>query len=309
MSFIIRLTLLALLLANSVSAIAAECWPELNAANPKKETFILAMGANTDGLMMANHDAESFADTIKRRFGVPDSHVCFIPDVQKWEFEEALDKLKKLVREEDKVFLFFSGHGSKKKDWGNDEGEGKNCCDEAFVILMDGGQKTDTVTDDSFVSLVENIQTDQIITVIDTCFASGMIRGEKLCQKAQSKFIHKNDCEKSLESKYCKPSSFQKLKGVLYAASKDHQDAWEIREGGFFTTTFVKNISPKKSLLDSLLSNFESENTQKQDSFDFAQVVNFLDKAFDNTAQQISAKTRGKGCNSPQDPERWYKKP
>lgn len=306
MSFIIRLTLLLLLLANSVSAIAAKCWPELNAANPKKEKFILAMGANTGDLKMANHDAESFAEAIQERFGVPDSHVCRIEDVQRWEFEEALDKLKKLVREEDKVFLFFSGHGSKKQDLNNDEGPQKNCYDEAFVILMDGGQRTDTVTDDNFVDWVENIQTDQIITVIDTCFASGMLRGEKLCQKAKSKFIRRNENE-YLESKDCKPSSLKKLKGVLYAASKEHQNAWEIRDGGIFTTTFVKNISPKKSLLESLLSPSKSENTQKQDSFDFAQVVNFLDKAFKNTDQHISTKTREDGCNNPQDPERWPK--
>jgi len=270
MSFTVRVYLLALLLAFQSANAIASCndWRTLK-PNSKKETFILAMGANTGNLKMANHDAKSFAKAMQKRFRVPGSHVCIRKYVKRWQFEYALERLAKFVRKQDQVFIFFSGHGTKQRDNSGDE---KDCCDEALVTL------DSPVTDDAFVSWVKKLKTNRIITFIDTCFASGMLRGEKNCQKAKSKFLLKGDAINCL--KRCRPRGFkQPLKGVLYAASKEHQDAWETSEGGLFTFTFIKNLKayPKES----------------------------LDKIFRRTKQQVSAATRKKGCVHPQDPQRW----
>jgi hypothetical protein len=210
MSFTIRVYLLALLLAfQSANAIAASCsnWRTLK-PSPKKETFILAMGANTGKLKKANQDAQSFAKAIQKRYKVPKSHVCVLKNVKRWQFEYALERLAQFVQGQDRVFIYFSGHGTKQRDNSRDE---KDCCDEAFVVFQDFGKGTDTITDDAFVSWVKKLKTNHIITFLDTCFASGMLRGEKRRQKVKSKFLVKGDAINCL--KRCKPIGFKQLKG------------------------------------------------------------------------------------------------
>jgi len=280
MSFIIRLTLLALLLANSVSAIAAECWPELNAANPKKETFILAMGANTGDLMMANHDAKSFAKAIQERFKVPDSHVCVLSNVSFWSLKKALKKLSKLVLEPDRVLIYYSGHGKTAKDRNRDE---IDCLDEGFVTYYRPGQNPQHLVDDDFVKLVNKIKTQHITTFIDTCFASGIQRGEKGCPNGtKSKFLVPKGDDDTLESKNCRPPQLlNKLKGTLYAASEESKNAWEYPgKGGIFTYIFVQTMK----------NNLNAE----------------LDKIFKLTAKKVKQQTKNTPCQ--QHPQKWPKR-
>ncbi|MFK5970091.1 MAG: caspase family protein [Candidatus Marithrix sp.] len=155
------------------------------------------MGANTGELTKANSDAQSFANAIQKRFNIDINKLCIIADVEKWQFKQALTRLEELVQPQDKVFIYFSGHSTTKSDYDNDE---IDCYDEAFVT-----NSNILLTDDDFVSLVNAINTDDIITFIDSCFASGMFRGEENCS-AKSKFWlwpNLKNTEDKLPSKHC----------------------------------------------------------------------------------------------------------
>ena len=181
---------------------------------------------------MSNFDAESFAKGIQKRFGIPSPNICLLKNVKRWEFKHVLQRLATLVHQQDQVFIYFSGHGAKLVDHSGDE---KDCYDEAFVTVHYSGKGIEFLSDDAFVYLVNKLKTKKILTVIDTCFASGLLRGT--CQHTKSKFL-KGTKQKH---KVCRVTrKLKPLKGVLYAAAKEDQVAWELRDGGLFTSIFVK---------------------------------------------------------------------
>lgn len=225
------LVIILIFQTNNLSASAVNCWKTIK---PSKTpiSFVLAMGANTKGLKMSNFDAQSFAKGIKKRFGIPSPNICVLKNVKRWEFKYLLQKLAKLAHQQDQVFIYFSGHGAKLVDHSGDE---RDCYDEAFVTVHYSGKGIEFLSDDAFVYLVNKLKTKKILTVIDTCFASGLLRGT--CQHTKSKFL------KSTKQKHkvCKVTRKSKrIKGILYAAAKEDQMAWELRDGGLFTSTFLK---------------------------------------------------------------------
>ena len=272
MSFIVRFYLLALLLAFQSANAIASCsdWLTLK-PNSKKETFILAMGANTGDLKMANHDAQSFAKAMQKRYKVPKSHVCVYSNVKRGQFEKALKRLAKLVRKKDRVFIFFSGHGTTLKDIKNKDE--KDCLDEAFVM------QRRSLRDDDFVAKVNRLKTDHITTFLDSCFSSGMLRGKKGCPKGvKTKFWLNPKTVNTLPSRSCRVRKLlKKLKGTLYAAAKEDQLAWESPKGGIFTYTFLKNMKTRPRAT--------------------------LDNIFRLTAKQVAKATKNTACE--QHPQKW----
>ncbi len=238
--------------------------------------FLLAMGANTGELTKANFDAKLFADAIQKRFNIDTDKFCVIEDVGKWQFKQSLKRLQKLVQAQDKVFIYFSGHGTTKTDNNKDEIDCSD--DEAFVT-----NSNILLTDDDFVNLVNAINTDDIITFIDSCFASGMLRGEEKCQQGvKSKFwLNSKNTEDKLPNKHCPTSKLisksKRLKGKVYAATKENQSAWEYPQGSIFTSIFVENMRIDKNAS--------------------------LDEIFDKTAQQVREKTENTTCK--QEPQKW----
>jgi len=221
--------LVLVFLSNNISASPLNCWKN-HIKTPT--SFVLAMGANTKGLKMSNFDAQSFAKGIQKRFHIPSSNICVLKNVKRWEFEYVLQRLAKLVHQQDQVFIYFSGHGTKLVDHSGDE---RDCYDEAFVTVNNSGKGIEFLSDDAFVYLVNKIKTNKIITVIDTCFASGLLRGA--CQNAKSKFWNSKPKYKTCRVR----NQFQPtLNGILYSAAKEDQAAWELRDGGLFTSIFMK---------------------------------------------------------------------
>lgn len=242
-------------------------------------TFILAMGANIGELKKANSDAEAFADAIEKRFKIPSSNSCVLPDVTRSEFENALEYLK-LVREQDQVFIYFSGHGAKRLDNSNDENNGQTgCYDEALVIFDNSFNRgADFMTDDDFVKRINEIGTNHITTVIDSCFSGGMLRGTPNCSDMKSKLWFGDDEPDVLSNMDCPSSDMKELEGTVYMASKEDQLAWEFDKGGVFTTFFIENMQKKP-------------NAE-------------LNKIFDITAKHVSKITGQRNCDKLQEPQR-----
>ncbi len=273
MKLISRFYLLTfLLLFQSNNAMAASCWANLKSSSASRY-FILAMGANTGKLKRANHDAQAFANAMQKRFKVPSSLMCVLKNIKFWDFKKALKRLQKRVKKKDKVLIYFSGHGKTLKDIKNKDE--KDCLDEAFVLY-----RSPALRDDDFVSLVNKIKTNKIITFIDSCFASGMLRGKKRCSKGiQIKFQLNPKTVDTLPNRSCPGSRLRKkLKGKLYAAAKENQLAWEYpKKGGIFTYTFLKHLKAAPSAS--------------------------LDNIFRRTAKQVARQTRGTCCQ--QQPQKW----
>jgi hypothetical protein len=201
MSYIIRIILLVGLitqLAYQPSYATQPCsengnnWPATQLDQGGPTYFILAMAANgnpdmakTDQLELANQDAENFARVLREHLA-PAVVVCLLPNVRSAKFQSALKRLAELVRAEDKVFIYFSGHGMTeanddcKKDGDLTYCKETDCVDEGLVTFFQEDGEVKRVRDKDFVELVNEIRTDRPITIfLDTCFAGGMVRGEK----------------------------------------------------------------------------------------------------------------------------------
>ncbi len=265
------------------------CWSGVQVAEPGQDMiFILAMGANTEGVSMANQDAEAFSNALRSHFEVPAANVCVLTDVRNWEFRDTLTKLAELVRPQDTVFIYFSGHGTYVQDKTEDE---IDCMDEAFVTFYpQGRQEPDLVRDDTFIRLTNKLNTDKLFAFLDTCYASSFRRNLQRAEcpdKGKTKILRKGNAGKRPRGRKCRQhKSLRTFKGTLYSAASAHQAAWEIKQkGGRFTRIFLNNL-------------VKYRNTSR-DRYDA------LDAVFQDTKNTLSSRTRNTVCE--QTPERWGK--
>lgn len=280
-------------------------WPATKLDQDGPSYFILAMAANgnpdiakTDQLELANHDAENFAQVMREYFA-PAVVVCLLKNVDFTEFESALTRLYELTQAKDKVFIYFSGHGmTKENKWCEEGRECKeiDCLNEGLVMFYQDASQVKQVFDHDFVRLVNQIKTDRPITIfLDTCFAGGMVRGEKNAetwfQDAKPKNFVKDGDMAHLPSRQCPLGrNFTQLeKSILYAASQEGQLAWEYKgQGGIFTHIFLQKLVELKT---PALNSLDDQ---------------FLDEVFEATANEVSTIT-SKNLNYHQTPQRMGK--
>jgi hypothetical protein len=232
------------------------CWKKVSKHGKKAKTFILAMGANTGKLRKANQDARQFKNAMQKRFNVPSQQVCFLKNVYRNQFEKALKDLKGRVKKNDRVIIFFSGHGSYVKD--QKGGEESDHLDDVLITLdvrnIKKPKRNQVITDDRLVQLVNALPTRCILTFIDACHAGGMyMKPENGASQTREKFFAKGDLgtfPRPLKAAYQKAGKFARINGVVFAAAKESQKAWEDNTGGIFTTIFLKQLKrhPKATL-------------------------------------------------------------
>lgn len=234
------------------------CWTKMkNRRNKNATTFILATGANTGKLKYANQDAEKFKQAMQKRFGVPPKQVCSLKNVYRNEFKQALINLKRWVKANDRVIIFFSGHGSYVRD---DNGDEKDRVDDVLVTLditnFKKPNRFQVVTDDLLVKLVNALPTRCILTFIDACYAGGMYmkpENDEASNQMREKFLAKGTLGtfprpliKRAPPNPKKVGRFSRIKGVVFAAAKEDQKAWEDGKkgrGGVFTSTFLEQLN------------------------------------------------------------------
>ncbi|EDN71378.1 conserved hypothetical protein [Beggiatoa sp. PS] len=271
-----------MLFQSTYALASASCWKKTQLPQKTATTFILAMGANTGKLEKTNSDAQALANALQKRFNVPISNICVLKNVKRYEFNNALENLQKLVRKSDKVFLYFSGHGDQVKDKNYDEDDNRqtSCYDEALVIFHDIFKEADSISDDLFVGQVNKISDKGAIvtTILDSCFSGGMLRGTKNYLDMKSKLWFTDNEADTPEKKDCPSSNIKKLKGTVYMASKENQQSWEYPNGGIFTTTLVDNMR----------------------KYPYGE----LNEIFDITAEQVSRETKQRGEGKWQEPQR-----
>lgn len=235
------------------------CWRGAS-SSASQTTFILAVGANTGDLRLANQDAQQFAQTMQRRFKVPPMQVCVLSNGYRAEFELALLDLVQWVKPDDRVLIFFSGHGSHVPDDNGDERDG---WDEVFVTAdaqNEYPKREDVVVDDNLVRLINALPTEQVITFIDACHSGGMYKDKDvLLAQARIKFLMKGDLGTILPAanhqnvKVETAGGLEHIKGVVFASAQENQEAREYpNKGGFFTTIFLQNLAmyPNASLVE-----------------------------------------------------------
>lgn len=214
--------------------------------------YILALGANSGRLRWANWDAAHFAWVMQSLLTVPASQLGYakIPQLRlvrnatPQDFMAGMEWLRTTVQSGDLVLLFFSGHGTFLPD-DEDNKDEPDGWDEALVLCRPPGvtssdPQTYTIRDDTLAAAVQALPTEQILVVLDTCFSGALGRGSG---DVEPKFFWPWKWEEKTPPK--RIEDIEPLpKGVLLAAARGNQRAWEMKgEGGLFTTEFLRALT------------------------------------------------------------------
>jgi hypothetical protein len=228
------------------------------------KVYIVAMGANVQNLTKTNLDARNFAQQMQAMFPQDRVNLQIIENVTKKQFLSALKRLGREVTANDLVFIYFSGHGLLQADHNNG--------DEAFDAYFVTSDKhevdangdfilTQAVSDDEFAYYVNQIRSDNIISVIDACHSGGMQKG---MLKGRVKYFNGR-----LKGAFVAPDRLiipqsnqpipviDKVKGLVFAAAEESDSAIEVRQGGVFTQILLQQIQNAK-VNDNLMDIFMS---------------------------------------------------
>jgi hypothetical protein len=216
--------------------------------------YILALGANVNGLTKANADVRRLSGCLQALFNVPPSHVRLVENAYTRDFREGMHWLQTVVKPADLVFFVFSGHGTLITD---DNGDEPSRLDGAFVMydaeVAPVPSITHFVRDDEFAALVEQLPTKNVVSFIDACFSSELLRGEgpetapvrnARIKLFDSKALGIPALGRFLGGRRQRQTAGINIpaKGLFYVAAQGHEWALEVEDGGLFITQFLDQL-------------------------------------------------------------------
>ncbi len=183
------LSLWQVLLACSIAAISS-----FAAANERHHALIVGVGqyskaSGAEPLLGVAKDM----DTSRRMalaMGVPEQQIIELRDTNatKQNILAALDRLKQKVGAGEKVFIYFSGHGTSYST--------KNGCEQGFIPYTQGKYTQDDLISEAeiagYTSKISQVA-DKAVVMVDACFSGGVVasRTRSISQAAnvRAKFV------------------------------------------------------------------------------------------------------------------------
>lgn len=215
------------------------------------KTILLSMSANTNGLRYANNDNKEITKALKHVYK-NQLIVHQIFNVTKKTYKIKINKIKKQLNKGDNLIVYFSGHGTTIYDLDDEEKDG---FDEALISFSRNNIITEAqlITDDELSADLRWLNAGELIVVLDTCLSGGMHKALSLSASAGTSKYTFN----SIPLKKHQPTNIFKqpegtkgmldnVRGVLFAASKEGQEAFEYNnkelQGGIFTVFLVQAL-------------------------------------------------------------------
>jgi hypothetical protein len=156
----------------SVQAIQS---PPLAASSPSSEIWAMTAGISgypdaADVLNRASMDAMEFYRFLTDGLGVSEDHVIVLVDAMATEdaFRDGLGSLLEVAGAEDRVLVFFSGHGSQMNpgSGGSEESDSAN----ETICLYDGD-----LEDDWLAGEIEDEARAPVVVMLDACHSGGFV--------------------------------------------------------------------------------------------------------------------------------------
>ncbi|MEN8208018.1 MAG: caspase family protein [Candidatus Fermentibacteria bacterium] len=148
-----------------------------NLAGPSPESEIWAISAGISGysssadiLNRASMDAVEMYDFLIEEQGVEPDHVILLVDALATsdEFISGISSLLRSAGPEDKVIVFYSGHGDQSHP-GSGGSEEQDSANE-YLCLYD-----DDISDDRIASLIDSLAVSPVFLFFDACFSGGFV--------------------------------------------------------------------------------------------------------------------------------------
>ncbi len=154
----------------------------------------------------------------------------------------------------DKVFIYFSGHGSQLPDKNNDEKDG---LDETLSPIDTTKDGRNQITDDEFGAILAKMSDRDLTVIIDSCHSGTISRGAA-AESASTNEDQARTFIPDLSTRSGGPTpaqvdahrgetSFLKSADKLriWSAASANQFSWDTLDGGIFTRNFINGVSKK----------------------------------------------------------------
>ena len=206
----------------------------------------ISMYKNTAyNLQYSDKDAQDIADAMESLDRVPKSNIRVLTNSEATREEIRKSMLVWLgdnVKENDVVFIYFSGHGSQLLDRDRDEEDGYDEC----IVPYDytGNDYGLLIPDDEFAYWLRNIPSSNILLIMDCCFSGGAARVKGFNNPQVKGEIKVDNFAEDLRMELPR-------KGVaLLSASKSTQVSFEdsFLKNGLFTYFLLQGLSEQSDL-------------------------------------------------------------
>ncbi|MEM8686216.1 MAG: caspase family protein [Pseudomonadota bacterium] len=154
----------------------------------------------------------------------------------------------------DKVFIYYSGHGSQLPDKNDDEKDG---LDETLSPIDTTKDGRNQITDDEFGAILAKMSNRDLTVIIDSCHSGTISRGA-VQESADTSEDQARTFIPDLSTRSGGPTpdqvdahrgeaSFLKSADKLriWSAASANQFSWDTLDGGIFTRNFINGVSKK----------------------------------------------------------------
>ncbi|HUU06514.1 MAG TPA: caspase family protein [Patescibacteria group bacterium] len=197
-------------------------------------------------LQYADKDARLFHDSLIKFGSVPKDHIKLV--LNENANRESIRKyitgwLNSNSKKDDKVIIFFSGHGTQDIDDDNDEEDGF----DEFIVPndYDDNDITSAIRDDEFAYWVSKNKSENILVVFDSCYSGGAAKAKGLLNKKIKGEIKIDDFIKDIYRNI--PKNNISILGACKANQISFESA-ELKQGVF--TFFLVDSFKKESDLN-----------------------------------------------------------
>ena len=246
---------------------------ETSDAGSKGRTYVLSVGAPTEGLKYCDSDATAFASAMAIRLGLKPSNVKLIVGSRADYdgFKKGLQWMAEKTRPEDAAVIYFSGHGSFIPDRAPlDESDNQ---DECFVLYHKGTIKDyasavrDRVVmlDDEFNGLLKRIPARKKVVVADACHSATLSKkpqgDQETALQGSQRLVSKyyplrhpesgEDISASRLNAKAVPTDYGMDHEAILSACLDNESSYEdaVRKSGLFTYHLLNAIKGGASSL------------------------------------------------------------
>lgn len=158
--------------------------------------------------------------------------------------KQALKDLAQNVSANDKVLIYFSGHGSSTIDHNGDEKDGK---DEVLVLYdtdVVSGELRHALLDDDFYRFLSDISSNQILVIVDSCHSGTGTKGLRSMvtqvDRGQIKSFTYQGMGKGTRGFAAEGKNRTSDNYVSIAACHDDEESVASKEGSYFTLGVLK---------------------------------------------------------------------
>lgn len=231
----------------------------------KSSLYMISMASQTGKLKYCNDNARNMAKTFQTKMGLEPSNTKILinEDADYQGFVSGIKWLASLTRPEDKVIIYYSGHGGSCRDRPpKDEEDGR----DEFLVLWPGQREGMTLNecfkkkicmvDDEINMLVKKIQARQKIFIVDSCHAGTMSKDLGSEDDMVSMYQPMVDPDTGQQdwglAQKATPPNYGNDHEAILAACLDNETSWEIGKlkAGLFTFFLMEAIEKGSPNLD-----------------------------------------------------------